>query len=378
MLPESMLTRDVPRFVLLNASAFVAMLGSFPLEHPSSTVVMIANSSQHFSIHAGMGAALLKNPDNLVAILTSLVREVGIPNSLPISVKIRLLDTLEDTLGLVERICGTGVCRITVHCRTTPMRPREPAIRAQLSAIASLCHQHNVQCYANGDIKSVQDAEAVMAEYGVDGAMIATAAEANPSCFRQEGLLPWKEVVDEYFRTAIEVGHYFSNTKFSVSHLVPGKAPIYQELAKTKTFEAMAGVLGIEYVPTEEDKMREPQQKVKGPKPNPPGSAKIKKSMQRSQKATGTVKPSGGNAQNGEGLIRSPPASPKREQKSQDQNQSKKRTEREGSAEREQMTNNQNNQNKRQKTLEEPVRRQRSIERTSVVEDMGSKMSEAF
>jgi tRNA-dihydrouridine synthase len=356
----------------------VVVLCSFPLKLPSSILVMIANPPQHFSIHSGMGAALLKNPDNLVAILTSLVREVGLPNSLPISVKIRLLDTLEETLTLVERICSTGVCRITVHCRTTPMRPREPAIRSQLSAIASLCHKHNVQCYANGDIKSVQDAEAVMAEHGVDGAMIATAAEANPSCFRQEGLLPWKEVVDEYFRTAIEVGHYFSNTKFSVAHLVPGKAPIYQELAKTKTFEAMAGVLGVEYVSTEEDRMREPQQKVKGPKPNPPGSAKVTKSMQRSQKATGMMKTRGENAQNVEGLVRALSSSPKGERKDQGQNQGKKRTEREGSVERGQMTNNQNNQNKRQKILEEPAKRQRSRERSSVAEDMGSKMSEAF
>lgn len=326
-----------------------------------------------------MGAALLKNPDNLIAILTSLVREVGTPNSLPISVKIRLLDTLEETLSLVERICSTGVCRITVHCRTTPMRPREPAIRSQLSAIASLCHAHNVQCYANGDIKSVTDAEAVIAEHGVDGAMIATAAEANPSCFRSEGLLPWKDVVDEYFRTAIEVGHYFSNTKFSVAHLVPGKASIYQELAKTKTFEAMAGVLGVEYVSTEEDRMREPQQKVKGPKPNPPGSAKVTKSMQRSQKATGMVKPRGENAQNaqhGDGLVRAVSSSPNGERKENgQQQQGKKRSEREGSVERKQMTDN---QNKRQKILEEPTKRQRSRERLSVAEDMGSKMSEAF
>ena len=69
---------------------------------------------QHFSIHCGMGAALLKNPDNLAAILTALVEEVGKPNNVPISVKIRILDTKDETLALVRRLCTTGIARLTV------------------------------------------------------------------------------------------------------------------------------------------------------------------------------------------------------------------------------------------------------------------------
>ena len=194
-----------------------------------------------------MGAALLKNPNKLVAILTALVDEVGRPNKVPISVKIRILDNREDTLELVRRLCMTGIVRVTVHCRTTPMRPREPAVRDQLADIVKVCHKAGVQCYANGDVQSRKHADQIIQEFGVDGCMIARAAEENPSCFRSEGILPWREVAVEYLKTAADLGHYFSNTKFCLSHLIPGKNPLYAEVTKSKTVEALCKLLDVPY-----------------------------------------------------------------------------------------------------------------------------------
>jgi tRNA-dihydrouridine synthase 2 len=51
-----------------------------------------------FSLKGGMGAALLKKPDKIKHILTSLVQAVAIP----ITCKIRILPNLEDTLSLVK------------------------------------------------------------------------------------------------------------------------------------------------------------------------------------------------------------------------------------------------------------------------------------
>ncbi|GME90708.1 unnamed protein product [[Candida] boidinii] len=68
-----------------------------------------AGCPKHFSIHSGMGAALLSTPDLLCNILTSLVEEVGKPNNKPISVKIRLLPNKEETLELVKRLVGTEI-----------------------------------------------------------------------------------------------------------------------------------------------------------------------------------------------------------------------------------------------------------------------------
>lgn len=202
-----------------------------------------------------MGAALLKNPDNLVAILSLLVEEVGKPNNVPISVKIRILETPEATLDLIRRLCATGVARITVHCRTTPMRPREPAIRDQLPDIIKVCHEAGVQCYMNGDVEDRAHAENLIEEFGVDGCMIARAAETNPSCFRSEGPLPWMEVAQEYLKTAIETGNHVSNTKFCLVHHIPGKIPLYTTVTQCKTIEAMCNALELPYTPSEEDEV---------------------------------------------------------------------------------------------------------------------------
>jgi len=236
-----------------------------------------------------MGAALLKNPTKLVAILTSLVEEVGKPNNVPVSVKIRILDTQEETLALVQRLCATGIIRVTVHCRTTPMRPREAAIRDQLKAIVKVCHDAGVQCYANGDVQSRSHAEQVIDEFGVDGCMVATAAETNPSCFRSEGVLPWQEVAEEFLKTCMSVGNLTSNTKFCLLHLVPGKDKFYSEVTQCKSMETMCKVFGVAYnLPLGVTLPGETSARI------------VSKSAKKAQQTSQTVKAAGGSGSNRE------------------------------------------------------------------------------
>ncbi|KAJ5594112.1 Aldolase-type TIM barrel [Penicillium hispanicum] len=192
-----------------------------------------------FSTSGGMGAALLRTPDKLVSILEALVREVGEPFNIGISVKIRILETPELTEALVSRLVRTGITGLTVHCRTTPMRPRERAIRHQLRMISDLCHKAGVACVMNGDVSSRDDGLALMSEYGVDGAMIATAAEANSSCFRTEadgGLAPWRDVVYEYVKFSIESENRLGNTKYLLNMMIPGKNKEFKDAKLAKTY----------------------------------------------------------------------------------------------------------------------------------------------
>ncbi|KAL9130939.1 MAG: hypothetical protein Q9217_000985 [Psora testacea] len=207
-----------------------------------------AGCPKPFSTSGGMGAALLRTPDRLASILSALVREVGEVYEIGISVKIRLLETPEKTESLVRNLCSTGIIGLTVHCRTTPMRPRERAVRDQLHMIASICREAGVACLMNGDVKNKDEALQLMQEYGVDGAMIATAAEANSSCFRtreEGGLLPWTEVVAEYVKTALEVENKWGNTKFLLSQLMPGKAEVYKRVVACMGYRQVCEVLEL-------------------------------------------------------------------------------------------------------------------------------------
>lgn len=192
-----------------------------------------------FSTSGGMGAALLRTPDKLVSILEALVREVGVPYQIGISVKIRLLESPEMTEALVKRLVATGITGLTVHCRTTPMRPRERAIRDQLRMIVETCHNAGVACVMNGDVTSRDNALALMEEYGADGAMIATSAEQNPSCFRtgaEGGLLPWRDVVRSYLEESIRVENRFGNTKYLLNMMVNSKDKAFKEAKQAKNY----------------------------------------------------------------------------------------------------------------------------------------------
>ena len=208
-----------------------------------------AGCPKPFSTTGGMGAALLQDPDRLASILAALVRDVGDVYEINISVKIRLLETPEKTAALVRKLCQTGIMGLTVHCRTTPMRPRERAIRDQLRMIGELCRESGVACLMNGDVKTKDEAVQLARDYGVDGGMIATAAEANPSCFRTtkgNGLLPWREVVYRYMEIALGVDNKWGNTKFLLSQLMPGKVSAYQQVAMSKNYEEACQSLGFD------------------------------------------------------------------------------------------------------------------------------------
>ena len=154
-----------------------------------------------FSTHAGMGAALLTNPDLLCSILTALRREM--PPEITVTAKIRLLPSQEDTLKLVERIVNTGISALTVHCRTRNMREKDRAVIERLREIVEFVEGlgRGIAVIENGDCLSWEDAKRVRETTGAHSVMIARGAEANPSCFSSNPLKDIeKNLIPAYFR----------------------------------------------------------------------------------------------------------------------------------------------------------------------------------
>src|ERR1700761_8654166 len=234
-----------------------------------------AGCPKPFSTSGGMGAALLKTPDVLCGILETLVREIMPEFQIGISVKIRLLDDPADTEILVRRLCATGITGLTIHCRTTPMRPRQRAIREQLRMIAGVCREAGVACVMNGDVENRDQAMELMKEYGVDGAMIATTAEKNPSVFRAKadgGKISWEQLVREFMEVAMSVENRWANTKFMLSQFIPGKMPLYNMTTRTKCFEDLVIALGYKDMI---DIAKEQDNRVGFIKPESPNGKKV-------------------------------------------------------------------------------------------------------
>ena len=144
-----------------SASPELAVQAAKTVVQDVSGVDLNCGCPKPFSTHAGMGAALLTNPDLLCDILTALRREL--PPEVTVSAKIRLLPSQDDTKRLVERIVRTGVSALTVHCRTRNMRPREAALIERLRGIVEFVDSlgAGIPVVANGDCQGWEDAKRV-------------------------------------------------------------------------------------------------------------------------------------------------------------------------------------------------------------------------
>jgi len=123
----------------------------------------------------------------------------------------------EDTLELVERIINTGVSALTVHCRTRNMRKTEKAMIERLREIVKFVEKmgKGVAVIENGDCLGCEDVKRVREVTGAHSVMIATAAEANPSCFSSTPLVDiHRTLIPTYLRVARYLGNHWGNSKF--------------------------------------------------------------------------------------------------------------------------------------------------------------------
>uniref|UniRef100_A0AAY4DQP1 DRBM domain-containing protein n=1 Tax=Denticeps clupeoides TaxID=299321 RepID=A0AAY4DQP1_9TELE len=150
-----------------------------------------------FNKQGGMGAALLADPDKIESILSTLVKGV----SKPVTCKIRILPTLEETVSLVKRIEKTGVSAIAVHGRMKIERPQHPVHCDYIQAVAEAV---SIPVIANGGslelVKSHEDIEKFREAAGASSVMLARAAMWNPSIFCSKGAVSVDQAMEAYIK----------------------------------------------------------------------------------------------------------------------------------------------------------------------------------
>ncbi|XP_031379430.1 tRNA-dihydrouridine(20) synthase [NAD(P)+]-like [Punica granatum] len=166
-----------------------------------------------FSLSGGMGAALLSKPELIHDILTTLKRNLDIP----VTCKIRLLKSSNDTVELARRIEKTGVSALAVHGRKVPDRPRDPA---KWHEIADVVASLSIPVIANGDVFEYDDIQRIKVATGASSVMVARGALWNASIFSPEGKLPWEEVKREYIRKSILWDNDIKSTKHTLKEMI--------------------------------------------------------------------------------------------------------------------------------------------------------------
>lgn len=127
------------------------------------------------AIKSQAGAGLLKNPDKIYEIVKAVVESV----SCPVTVKIRSgWDESNINAVQVAKICEqAGASAIAVHPRT---RKQGYSGEADWEIIKQVKESVKIPVIGNGDIKSVDDAEKMLALTNCDAIMIGRAALNNP------------------------------------------------------------------------------------------------------------------------------------------------------------------------------------------------------
>uniref|UniRef100_A0A8C6CL99 Dihydrouridine synthase 2 n=1 Tax=Moschus moschiferus TaxID=68415 RepID=A0A8C6CL99_MOSMO len=172
---------------------------------------------KEYSTKGGMGAALLSDPDKIEKILSTLVKGTR----RPVTCKIRILPSLEDTLSLVKRIERTGIAAIAVHGRKREERPQHPVSCEAIKAIAETL---SIPVIANGGshdhIQGYLDIEDFRQATAASSVMVARAAMWNPSIFLKEGPRPLEEVMQKYIRYAVQYDNHYTNTKYCLCQML--------------------------------------------------------------------------------------------------------------------------------------------------------------
>jgi nifR3 family TIM-barrel protein len=126
----------------------------------------------------GAGSGLLRSPDKVALIASSLVKSL----SVPITAKIRLGwdESSLNYLEIAHILEDCGVSLIAVHART---RRQEFTGSVNWNAIAEVKAAVKIPVLGNGDILSYTQGLQLMEQTGCDGVMIGRAAIGNPWIF---------------------------------------------------------------------------------------------------------------------------------------------------------------------------------------------------
>uniref|UniRef100_UPI00254141F8 tRNA-dihydrouridine(20) synthase [NAD(P)+]-like n=1 Tax=Euleptes europaea TaxID=460621 RepID=UPI00254141F8 len=209
--------KDSVVFQMGTADAERALAVARLVENDVAGIDVNMGCPKEYSTKAGMGAALLSDSDKIESILTTLVQGI----CKPVTCKIRILPSTEETLSLVKKIEKTGVAAIAVHGRKKEERPQHPV---HCDVIKAISEAVSIPVIANGGshdfIKEHSDLEAFRQATAASSVMVARAAMWNPSIFQKEGSRPLNDIIQEYIKYAVWYDNHYTNTKYCLCQML--------------------------------------------------------------------------------------------------------------------------------------------------------------
>lgn len=225
------------------------------VENDVSGIDVNMGCPKEFSIKGGMGAALLENPEKATAILEKLVQNL----SIPVTCKIRVLNTIDETIKLCQLLEKTGIAAIAIHGRTKNERPLHFNKNDYLKEVAKALE---IPVIANGgsrEIESYNDIVRFRKETGCSSVMLARAAEWNCSIFRPNGKLPIDTVIEEYIKYSINYDNAPANSKYCIQNILRElqETPRGKKFLEAQTMEQISSIWDLgKYCKEKQEELR--------------------------------------------------------------------------------------------------------------------------
>ena len=166
--------------------------------HPDIIDINMGCPVPKVALRAQAGSALLKDPDKIYDIVSSVVKSVPIP----VTVKIRSgWDSNHiNAVEVAKKIESAGAQAIAIHART---RSQGYSGLSDWNVIKEVKENVGIPVIGNGDIKNCYDAKKMLSETGCDAVMIGRAALGNPWIIRdcinylEDGIIPNDVTLEE-------------------------------------------------------------------------------------------------------------------------------------------------------------------------------------
>ena len=197
-----------------------------------------------FSISGGMGAALLGKPE----LATDIVRTLrsSLPAEFPLTCKIRFIGdkdnqdvVLKRTTEFMKGLIDAGADAITIHMRTIPMRPREPAMKPLFSQLVQMLPSElaNVPVIANGDFfnrdhisgfrETIRSELEASNRTWCNSVMLARGAMWNPSIFSSDAAFSPESVMADFLETCLRYDEPRPAIKWMMGQMMEGHSEIH-------------------------------------------------------------------------------------------------------------------------------------------------------
>ncbi|XP_072257763.1 tRNA-dihydrouridine(20a/20b) synthase [NAD(P)+]-like [Pyxicephalus adspersus] len=159
---------------------------------------------QRWAMSEGYGACLINRPDLVSDMVRQVRNRVENPN-FSVSIKIRIHADITKTVDLCKKAEAAGVSWISVHGRL----PEERHQPVHFDMIKIIKDSVSIPIVANGDIKSLKEANNICHITGANGVMAARGLLANPALFAGYEETPLT-CIQDWIEIALEHGTPFA------------------------------------------------------------------------------------------------------------------------------------------------------------------------